>query len=146
MILLLSIILSLATSPLEQVRALFFIANKDESANKMLLKLTKSSTAETNSTFYGYNAAGTILMANHTSWPNEKLSYFNQGKANLEKVIKEDPTNVELRYIRYNIQKNAPSFLGYTTNLKEDKSYIIKHIDQTNWPNEFKAKVKKSVK
>ncbi len=34
------------------------------------------------------------------------------------------PDNIEIRFIRLSVQKNAPSFLGYNKNIKEDQLFI----------------------
>jgi hypothetical protein len=73
------------------------------------------------------------------------LSYFNKGKAKLEQVLKKYPDNIEIRYIRYAVQKGSPDFLGYRSNMKEDKIKIKAKINDTDWSNAFKIIVKKVI-
>jgi hypothetical protein len=40
-----------------------------------------------------------------------------------------EPLNTEIRLIRLSVQKNAPAFLGYRNNVKEDESFIRKNIN-----------------
>ncbi|WP_304342808.1 hypothetical protein [Chryseobacterium koreense] len=77
--------------------------------------------------YLGYLGAYQTIWANHVFSPLEKLNTFKKGKKNIEQAIKEQPKNAELRFIRFSVQKNAPSFLGYRSNLKEDEEFIRKN-------------------
>lgn len=76
----------------------------------------------------GYAAAFHMFMAKHTSNPFKKMSYFNGGQKKLEELIKKDPTNVELRFIRLCIQYYVPKYLGYRDNIEEDKDYLVQNL------------------
>jgi len=76
----------------------------------------------------GYKAMSLFMMSKHVSSPLSKLSYFNQGKTNLEAAIKMDKNNIELTYLRYSVQYNLPAFLGYKSNLQEDKTKIVNYL------------------
>ena len=56
------------------------------------------------------------------------MKYFNRGKSILEEAIEANPLNVELRYLRYSLQKRVPDFLGYNANIDEDLLMIKKKI------------------
>ncbi len=62
--------------------------------------------------------------------PISKLNTFKEGKKNIEQAIKKEPENVELRFIRLSVQKNAPSFLGYKSNINEDAKFIKENRHQ----------------
>src|SRR5690606_31497226 len=66
-----------------------------------------------------------------------KLSYFNKGKKMLESAIAANKESVELRFLRFMVQANAPIFLNYTANIETDKAFILTNI--ANMP-ELKAK------
>ena len=51
-----------------------------------------------------------------------------KGKENIEEAIRKEPNNTELRFIRLSVQKNAPSFLGYKSNVQEDTDFIKKRL------------------
>ena len=53
-------------------------------------------------------------------------------KANrtINAAVNQSPANIEIRFIRFAVQKNIPPFLGYSENLEEDKNYIIQYIHQ----------------
>lgn len=72
----------------------------------------------------GYLGYLQTIWANHVLNPVSKLSTFKEGKQNIEQAIKNDPENVELRFIRLSVQKNAPSFLGYRSDIEQDINFI----------------------
>jgi hypothetical protein len=76
----------------------------------------------------GYRACVTMMMANHVINPFSKLSYFSKGKNLLEKTIAVDINNIELRFLRFTVQTNIPSFLGYKSHIQKDKIFLIKSI------------------
>ncbi|WP_140938429.1 hypothetical protein [Sphingobacterium lumbrici] len=76
----------------------------------------------------GYGAAFHMFMAKHTSNPIKKMSYFNGGKKLLEKQIANNPNNIELRFIRLCIQYYVPGYLGYNSNIEEDKIFVMHNL------------------
>src|SRR5690606_3467593 len=115
------------------VRDLFSKASVDEKANNELFDLTKSYSLSYAPIIYAYNAAAEMTLANHTMWPTAKFDYFSSGKSKLESAIKTYPSNVEMRYIRYCVQQGCPFFLNYSSNLSEDKKYVLANLDKTDW-------------
>lgn len=84
---------------------------------------------------------GALLMkkASIIGNPKDKLAVFKQGRTKLEASIKSNPNIIEFLFLRYMIQENAPGFLGYNTNLEEDKKKIIANY------NTFEDVVKEAV-
>ena len=70
------------------------------------------------------------IWARHVFSPISKLNTFKEGKKNIEQAIENDPKNLEIRFIRLSVQKNAPSFLGYKANINEDTAFIKENGDQ----------------
>ena len=128
---------------MQDIRDLLEVASTDEASNQRLVDLTKSYTLKENPVLYAYHAAGVMTMANHVYWPGTKLDYFNEGKEKLEKAVNFALTNVEIRFIRYCVQKGSPSMLGYTDDISEDKKYILKHIGRSGWSKDYQDKVVK---
>lgn len=75
-----------------------------------------------------YFGAFQAIWAKHTNNPFEKLSTFKKGKKNIEKAIRQKPNELESRFIRYSIQKESPGFLGYKSNILEDKELLNKNL------------------
>lgn len=67
------------------------------------------------------------IWANHVINPLAKLRTFKEGRIKIEKAVVKDPLSVDVRYIRLSVQKNAPSFLGYNKNIKEDVQFLKKN-------------------
>ncbi|MEI8135996.1 MAG: hypothetical protein WCH21_01595 [Bacteroidota bacterium] len=75
-----------------------------------------------------YYAAAEMTSAQYKINPASKIRVFNSGKKILEEVFLSDTSDLEVRYIRYTIQKNAPAFLGYNKSIVSDKFFLIKHL------------------
>ncbi len=106
------------------VRNLYYKAalSKTDSEN---LKTILESIPNPNECIKGYIGASYMIEAKHAFNPANKLSYFNNGKNILENAIKNDPGNIELKFLRICIQSNAPSLLGYNMHIETDKKFIL---------------------
>ncbi|RZL40826.1 MAG: hypothetical protein EOP00_26035 [Pedobacter sp.] len=109
---------------MNELRDLYERAPVSETANLKLNKFLETKQSN-NALINGYKGAGTMILANHVFNPITKLSKFNKGKKLIERAIKDEPNNIELRYIRFTIQTNLPGFLGYKGNIKSDKVFLI---------------------
>ncbi len=76
----------------------------------------------------GYRAVIWFLWADYYVNPIKKWKCFNKGKDRLEELIGENRNNVELRFLRLTIQDNLPDFLGYNSNINDDKDFIYHQI------------------
>lgn len=110
---------------ISKVRALYAQSEKKEEACKELMNILAPYDENNNPVFMGYKASATMMMARFASNPFSKLSYFNKGKKMLEKAVKAAPNNIEIRSLRFLVQSNVPSFLGYTADIENDKAFII---------------------
>jgi hypothetical protein len=124
------------------VRDLFANASKSAASCNKLYALTADGTLSKDPVLYAYHAAAEIIKANHATWPNQKFAHFNTGKAMLEAVIAKHPKDVEMRYVRYCIQRNCPFLLGYSSDKTADKQYILANMDKADWPDSYKKKVR----
>tara|TARA_B110000046_G_C12962040_1_gene384976 strand:- start:496 stop:951 length:456 start_codon:yes stop_codon:yes gene_type:complete len=124
------------------LRRLFAKANVDPASNEKLIELTKHADLKKQPLLYAYHAAGIISMANHVYWPGKKYSYFNEGKEKLERVVNFAPMNVEIRFVRFSIQKGLPFLLGYYNEMEEDKQFILSHLVTTDWTKAYQQEVK----
>ncbi|WP_148041663.1 hypothetical protein [Epilithonimonas hominis] len=75
-----------------------------------------------------YEGAFQAIWAKHAINPLEKLTTFKKGKKNIEKAVKQNPNLIETRFLRYSIQKESPAFLGYKSNIDEDKMLLNRNI------------------
>ena len=104
------------------------IAPDNKTICKEMMDSVPSTT--TNAVYLAYLGAYQTIWANHVINPISKLSTFNKGKKNIQKAVSMDNNNVEIRFIRYSIQKNAPRFLGYSNDLAADKKFIEAHRNE----------------
>lgn len=122
-----------ATFPSQrEVRALFQKAAADEKACNDLIKKLEVYNEKSCPLLAGYKACATMMLAKYSFNPFTKLSNFWKGKTLLEKSIAADKQNIELRFLRYTIQKKAPLFLQYRSSLKEDELIVTKALPKLN--------------
>lgn len=111
---------------LQQARLVFEQAPLNEQkATDFLAEIA----ATKNNTLIGYKGALTMIMAKHTMNPFKKLDCFNTGKSLLEQALKNEPNNIELHYLRFSIQCNAPAFLDYNNQKESDKLFLLKQAN-----------------
>ena len=113
------------TPALAKVRSLYALTEKKEQACHDLMNILEPYDETNNPLFLGYKASATMMMARYVSNPFSKLSYFNKGKKMLEKAVSAEKNNIELRSLRFLVQSNVPSFLGYKSDIDADKLFII---------------------
>ena len=78
---------------------------------------------------YSYNTSAQIMMIDNEINPYKKLIKFNQLTNKLDSVVNHNYSDIEIRMLRYAIQKKSPFFLGYNNNINEDIVYINENID-----------------
>lgn len=122
-------LISFHATDLDVVRANYNkLLSDKELCEKMIVELTE--TKNNSATHLAYLGGLQTIWANHVFSPISKLNTFKEGKKNIEQAIKKEPDNVELRFIRLSVQKNAPSFLGYKSNINEDTEFIKENRHQ----------------
>lgn len=114
---------------LEKIRNLYQLAAENHDAAKELLQITEDA-GEDQDVFLGYKGAAHMMMAKHVINPLTKMNYFNKGKKIFTQAISNAPGNVELRFLRFAVQSEAPVFLGYRGNLEEDKEVLLAGVGE----------------
>lgn len=114
------------TMELSEVRKQYVeSALREEAARDLLKSLSQESALSP--VLLAYKGATQALMAKYATLPGKKYSLAKKGLAFLEQAIAIDPENIEIRYLRFTIQENVPSFLGLSKDLKNDKIVILKN-------------------
>ncbi len=122
-----------------KVRKYYYLAIESEEKFKEFENiLVKYSNPD--NTILGYIGMSFMLKAKYAWLPNYKMEYFTKGKNFLESAISNDPNNVELKFMRFCVQNDTPSFLSYKRNLENDKRYLMKSIP-TMRDNDLKQKI-----
>ena len=126
------------TSPsIDEVRNQFTEISSEEQADDFIKQLNEDVLPEAK----GYIAAMNFMKSRFVKNPFTKLKYFKIGKTVLDEVILNNPKNIEMRYIRYLMQKQIPEFLGYHENISEDFNTIVDQIEESNLNQSFKLKI-----
>lgn len=125
-------LLNAQQTDVKQLRSVYALASTEEIQANKLFELTKSSTLENDYMGYAYHAVAQTLLAKYTLNPLIKFTYFKEGTNKLEQVISQNPNEVELRFLRYCIQKNIPDFLDYSSNIEQDSLHIVQRIINTD--------------
>ena len=113
----------------KELRQLFYKATENSDSSTTLFNKLSSANNQSPAIIFGYKGMSYLLEAKHSYNVYQKFSYFNRGKSILDSAINMDPKNRELRFFRYSVQDNAPSFLGYNKELKVDKAKILLKIE-----------------
>lgn len=108
-----------------KVRDLYYRASANKEDAEIFHEYLIAKPEITTDLLSGYKGISYMIKANYSWNPYNKLSFFNKGKDLLDNAIGKDPSNVELRFLRYCVQANAPGFLGYSGKIKEDKALIL---------------------
>ncbi len=119
-----------ATLDLEEIRKMYSAATYNESSCKKLVTSLQDVDAKINPIAAGYKACGMMMMAKYYINPVSKINTFNEGKELLNVCIAANNKAVELRFLRFAAQCEAPGFLGYDEDMSNDKALIIKSYPQ----------------
>jgi len=119
------------TVELDSVRRQYIdAATSENSAGVFHATLENVKPDGSNHTLMAYKAASIVLLAKYESGLFTKTRLFNRGTDLLEETIAKAPNNYEARLIRLNIQDNVPWITGYTSDIKKDKAFLLKHYAQ----------------
>ena len=72
-----------------------------------------------------YQAVSFALLAKKVWNPVEKISFINRYGKLIDKAIKSDPDNIEIRFLRLSIDYHTPMIMGRKNNVCSDKSLIL---------------------
>ena len=123
--------ISIYSNDINTIRELYLSAYISESNCNSLGKELNSIKDNNSILIKGYEGCFYFIKCKFNNNAIEKLLYFNKGKKLLETAIKQDPKSVELRFLRYSIQKNIPRFLLYN-NLEKDLNFVNENIEYIN--------------
>lgn len=124
-----------------QLRRLYYhVAEQHEDLEQLSEFINHKPSVKT-SILEAYKGMYYMIKADVVWNPYQKLSYFNQGKVLLEQSIQKDPTEIELKFLRFCIQTNIPSFLHYNHCLTVDKTDLIQHYSSVKDPD-LKSRMK----
>jgi hypothetical protein len=120
-----------ANLKINEVRKLYYQAAVNEDAAVRLKKMLTEVNDNSDAIFVCYKGASQMLDAKYAFNPITKLNRFKKGKTMIEKAINKDPNHLEMRFIRFSIQTNLPSFLGYNNWIESDKKLLLLQTSKT---------------
>jgi hypothetical protein len=118
------------TNEVRKLRQLFYTSAENSDSSTTLFDQLQEINNQSPPILLGYKGMSYLLEAKHSYSVYKKFSYFYKGTSILDTSIVMAPSNRELRFFRYSVQDNAPSFLGYNKNLKNDKKTILFEIEK----------------
>jgi hypothetical protein len=114
--------LAAQTFNLRQIRALNHQAPENKRSasdlNKMVMQIDSVTAAPV---LVCYKGANEMIQAKYSLNP-------------IEKAFGRDSLNLEIRFIRFAIQRNLPSFLRYHDELERDKQFLLINTRYSNDP------------
>lgn len=113
---------------LEQYRSLYVQSAKSKKAAQTLWKLLEKQDRHAPAIVTGYKGAARMMQAKYAFSPISKYTHFKNGRELIEQALKKEPKNIEVRYLRYTIQTNLPSFLGYKDQIRGDREFLIDQL------------------
>ena len=124
---------------IEKIRDQYFTMDKNGSGALNLYKSLEKADLSKDAVLLAYRGASSAAAAGSVSGVKKKLEYFNHGKTELEKAVSLKPLDAEIRFLRLATQVNSPGFLGYTGEIKNDKSVIFTTLKSvaSNHPNAY---------
>lgn len=122
---------------LDTVRKQFQVIDSKEDIQKIMLFQIDDLNSSVGQIITAYKAAATCMMANYVFSPKSKLKYFNQGKKDLEELIRIDK-EVENVYLRLLLQLNVPKMLNYNDNIDDDVAYLDEFLGVSDIDVDYK--------
>ncbi len=112
---------------LVEIRESYLNSYKGEETIQKLLLLCKNKELPI---YEAYEATANMMMIEYTSNVFHKLKIFKKNSDILDKLILKNPTNIEIRFLRYCVQYKSPSIVKNKNKMKEDHIFIMKNINK----------------
>jgi len=132
--LLIVILASTVSVHLTQVRTLYIAAASSEKGTEKLYETLKNYEGN-DPVILGYKGVSLTLKAKFGLNPYTRYTQFKEGSAMLDQAIANHPENIELRYLRFMVQTNCPSFLDYDEAIEGDKKKVFEGFEKLKQSN-----------
>ncbi len=121
------------------IREKFYLAVEDESELEKLEKYIIKKYSDDASTYppviLAYKGGIEALKAKHVFSPFSKFSHLMDALEMLDLAVGLEPSDWEVRFIRFSVLDNIPSVFGYNKERAEDKKIIISGIMKDDYNN-----------
>ena len=123
------IICNAQTNNLNQVRESYIASAQSEENINKLISTCEEYKSKNDSIIYAYRTVADLMLIKYKYNPLYKLKLFTECSRELDLIVTNNFKNIEIRFLRYCIQKQTPRFLGYNDNQELDYQFIIQNID-----------------
>ena len=123
--------LSNAQSDIQDIRKIFILSIDSYQKCSQLNRMSSERVSKC-PIYHSYNIVSRILESKYLRNPVKKVKVFKENTKRLDSLVASYPKKIEIRFLRYSIQLNAPKILGYTTFVNEDYEFIIKNISHAD--------------
>ena len=120
-----------AQSDIQDIRKMFILSIDSYQKCSQLNRMSSERVSKC-PIYHSYNIVSRILKSKYLRNPVKKVKVFKENTKLLDSLVASHPKKIEIRFLRYSIQLNAPKILGYTTFVKEDYEFIIKNISNAD--------------
>lgn len=110
------------------VRELYVLAATQKEAADKLSYLLADINPSSSPLLICFKGCSEMMASKYAVNPYNKYRKFKTGKAYIEQANKLDSNNIEIRFLRFSVQTNLPSFLGYREEINKDKNFLISHL------------------
>jgi hypothetical protein len=126
--------LTSALTSITEIRATYLAAVKSSAKAQELYTATKNNKSD--AVFRAYYGTALALQAKHGWSPAYKYNTARTAATELNAAVGMNSNNLEIRFLRFSFEANAPSILAITLHTKSDKDYILSHLDRGHpmWP------------
>jgi hypothetical protein len=123
------------------IRKLFYTGTIGKKQAEIFINKMETLKNSTDPVINSYYGMALLLEAKHGLNPYTKLNNFKKGREILDNAVTKASQNVEIRFLRFSVQTNAPFFLNYNRNISADKAVILE-----GWPKLKDADLKSRIK
>ena len=123
------IVCNAQTNNLDQIRKSYLESAKSEENIKKLISTCEEYISENDPIIFTYRIVADLMLIKYKYNPLYKLNLFTDYSRKLDLIVTNNFNNIEIRFLRYCVQKKSPRFLGYNDNLELDYQFIIQNVD-----------------
>ena len=117
------------TNNIDTIRKVYLEAAKNEGSIIRLINICGKYENKDNSIISAYKTVADLMLIEYEYNPLTKFKLFAEYTRKLDLIVMNNFNNIEIRFLRFCIQKQTPRFLGYNDNLELDHKFIIMNID-----------------
>lgn len=115
---------------IDEIRTLYKQTDGSKENTIMLYNKLQAVTEQDGNVFLAYKGASIAMKGRFEKGAKQKTAIFKEGIIMVETALKQEPNNMEIRFIRLSIQQNSPKLLKYKKNIDEDKNFILSNYEK----------------